>query len=112
MDAWSQAMIDGIDTAIDDMMPVVTRHPNGSILGVLLAAGQSIESIRANIKLAISGGQNEPRDAISCAMVADVALPSLFERLKGLRLDAPEQVKIGGWAFRGLLSLPVRWEIN
>jgi cytochrome P450 len=103
MDAWSQAMIDGIanyagdeavearchaatagiDTAIDDMMPVVTRHPNGSILGVLLAAGQPIESIRANIKLAISGGQNEPRDAISGAMVAGVALPSLFETLKG-----------------------------
>jgi cytochrome P450 len=238
MDAWSQAMIDGIanyagdeavearchaatagiDAAIDDMMPVVARHPNGSILGVLLAAGQPIESIRANIKLAISGGQNEPRDAISgavwallthpaqlglirdgrakwidafeeyarwiapigmsprrvakawryggvdfepedrvflmfgsanrdeacfgdpdrfditrdtsksiafgagphyCAgafasraIVAGVALPSLFERLRGLRLDAPQHVKIGGWAFRGLLNLPVRWDIN
>jgi cytochrome P450 len=48
----------------------------------------------------------------SRAMVAGVALPSLFERLRGLRLDAPEQVKIGGWAFRGLLNLPVRWDIN
>jgi hypothetical protein len=45
-------------------------------------------------------------------MVAGVALPSLFERLRGLRLDAPEQVKIGGWAFRGLLNLPVRWDVN
>src|SRR6201996_3364962 len=85
MDAWSQAMIDGIanytgnkevearchaatagiDAAIDDMIPVVSKHPNTSILSVLLAAGQPIESVRANIKLAISGGQNEPRDAIS-----------------------------------------------
>ncbi len=85
MDAWSQAMIDGIanysgnkevearchaatagiDAAIDDMIPVVTKHPNTSILSVLLAAGMPIESVRANIKLAISGGQNEPRDAIS-----------------------------------------------
>ena len=85
MDAWSQAMIDGIanysgnkevearchaatagiDAAIDDMIPVVTKHPNTSILSVLLAAGQPIDSIRANIKLSISGGQNEPRDAIS-----------------------------------------------
>src|SRR5512144_3283748 len=85
MDAWSKAMIDGIanytgnkevearchaatagiDAAIDDMIPVVTRHPNHSILSVLLAAGMRIESVRANIKLAISGGQNEPRDAIS-----------------------------------------------
>ena len=85
MDAWSQAMIDGIanyggnkeiearchaatagiDAAIDDMVPVVTKHPNSSILSVLLAAGQPMESVRANIKLAISGGQNEPRDAIA-----------------------------------------------
>jgi cytochrome P450 len=185
---------------------------------VLLRAGQAIESVRANIRLAISGGQNEPRDAIcgsvwallthheqlalvregkakwidvfeeyarwiapigmsprrvarpwnyggvdfeaedrvffmfgsanrdeacfanpdsfditrdtqksiafgagphycagafaSRAMVADVALPSLFARLKGLRLDPSEPVKIGGWAFRGLLNLRVAWEVN
>ena len=236
MDAWSQAMIDGIanytgdkavearcnaatagiDAAIDDMIPVVTRHPNQSILSVLLASGMAMESIRANIKLAISGGQNEPRDAMSgtiwallthpdqlalvrdgkakwievfeeyarwiapigmsprrvakpwsyggvdfepedrvffmfgsanrdeacfddpenfditrdtaksiafgagphyCAgawasraMVADVALPSIFARLKNLRLDVAEPVRIGGWAFRGLLNLPVEWD--
>jgi cytochrome P450 len=236
MDAWSQAMIDGIanytgdsgvearcraatagiDAAIDDMIPVVKKHPNTSILSVLLASGQPVDSIRANIKLAISGGQNEPRDAISgtvwallthpdqlalvtagkakwldvfeeyarwiapiqmsprrvakpwsyrgvdfepedrvffmfgsanrdeacfacpdsfdvrrdtqksiafgagphyCAgafasraMVADVALPGVFARLKGLRLDRREPVRIGGWAFRGLLNLPVTWD--
>jgi len=236
MDAWSQAMIDGIanytgnkevearcnaatagiDAAIDDMMPVVRKHPNTSILSVLLAAAQPMESIRANVKLAISGGQNEPRDAISgaawallthpvqlslvqggkakwidvfeeyarwiapigmsprrvakkcsyggvdfepddriffmfgsanrdeacfadpdsfdimrdtsksiafgagphyCAgafasraMVADVALPSLFARLNDLRLDSSEEVRIGGWAFRGLLNLTVEWD--
>lgn len=236
MDAWSQAMIDGIanytgdkavearcnaatagiDAAIDDMIPVVTKHPNQSILSVLMAAGMAMESIRANIKLAISGGQNEPRDAMSgtiwallthpgqlalvrddkakwievfeeyarwiapigmsprrvakpwtyggvdfepedrvffmfgsanrdetcfddpetfditrdtaksiafgagphyCAgawasraMVADVALPSIFGKLKNLRLDEAEPVRIGGWAFRGLLNLPVVWD--
>ena len=238
MDAWSQAMIDGIanytgnqevearchaatagiDAAIDDMIPVVKQHPNSSILSVLLASGQNMESIRANIKLAISGGQNEPRDAIagatwallthpeqlawvaegkakwidvfeeyarwiapigmsprrvakqwsyggvdfepedrvffmfgsanrdeacfgdgdrfditrdtsksiafgagphycagafaSRAMVADVALPRIFARLKGLRLDKAEPVRIGGWAFRGLLNLPVAWDTD
>jgi hypothetical protein len=235
MDAWSQAMIDGIanyggdkevearchsatagiDAAIDEMVPVLTKHPNQSVLSVLLTAGQPMQSVRANIKLAISGGQNEPRDAISgtiwallthpdqlalisggkakwidafeeytrwiapigmsprrvakpwsyagvdfepedrvffmfgsanrdeacfenpdsfditrdtaksiafgagphyCAgafasraMVAEVALPSIFGRLKGLRLDASQPVRIGGWAFRGLLNLPVIW---
>ena len=238
MDAWSQAMIDGIanytgnkavearchaatagiDAAIDDMLPVVSKHPDTSILSGLLAAGQNIDSIRANVKLAISGGQNEPRDAISgsvwallthpeqlawvaegkakwidvfeeyarwiapigmsprrvakqwsyggvdfepedrvffmfgsanrdeacfgdgdrfditrdtsksiafgagphyCAgafasraMVADVALPRIFARLKGLRLDKAEPVRIGGWAFRGLLNLPVAWDTD
>jgi hypothetical protein len=41
--------------------------------------------------------------------VADVALPSIFARLQGLRLAPSEPVRIGGWAFRGLLNLPVRW---
>ena len=46
----------------------------------------------------------------SRAMVADVALPGIFGRLKGLRLDPAESVRIGGWAFRGLLNLPVQWD--
>ena len=28
---------------------------------------------------------------------------------RGLRLDDPAEVRIGGWAFRGLLTLPVAW---
>ncbi|GLH78235.1 cytochrome P450 [Bradyrhizobium sp. SSBR45G] len=236
MNAWSQAMIDGIanytgdpavearcnaatsgiDAAIDDMLPVLEKTPNQSLLGVMLASGMPMESIRANIKLAISGGQNEPRDAIagtvwallthpeqlavamngevrwlqvfeeyarwispigmsprriakpwsirdvafepeervflmfgsanrdeshfpdpdrfdirrdvgksiafgagphfcagawaSRAMIADVALPTLFARLQGLRLRQDSPVRIGGWAFRGLLNLPVAWD--
>src|SRR3984957_8521456 len=71
MDAWSQAMIDGIanytgnkeiearchaatagiDAAIDDMVPVLTGKPNLSLLGVMLAGGMPMESVRANIKL-------------------------------------------------------------
>ena len=45
----------------------------------------------------------------SRAMVADVALPSIFARLRDLRLDDAEPVRIGGWAFRGLLNLPAAW---
>ena len=102
MDAWSQAMIDGIanyggdgnvearchaatagiDAAIDDMIPVVTRHPNSSILSVLLSAGQPEASIRANIKLAISGGQNEPRDAISGTIWALLTHPDQLALLR------------------------------
>jgi cytochrome P450 len=85
MDAWSQAMIDGIsnyagdtavearchtatagiDAAIDEILPAVRATPDHSLLSVMLEAGMPIENVRANIKLTISGGQNEPRDAIA-----------------------------------------------
>ncbi len=43
----------------------------------------------------------------SKALIADVALPLIFERLKDIRLTG--DVKIGGWAFRGILNLPCTW---
>jgi cytochrome P450 len=238
IDAWSQGMMDGIanytgdpaiearchaatagiDAAIDDMLPVVLKVPNHSLLSVMIHGGMPEANVRHNIKLTISGGQNEPRKAIagcvwallthpaefarvrdgtvpwlqvfeefarwispigmsprriaraanvngvdfaeddrvflmfgsanrdeahfveperfdltrdtgksiafgagphfcagaaaSRAMIADVALPSVFARLKDLRLDAREPVRIGGWAFRGLFNLPVAWETD
>ena len=241
MDAWSQAMIDGIanyvgdpdvearchaataaiDAAIDERLPEVRAEPNNSLLSVMVASGMPLDQVRANIKLTISGGQNEPRDAIAgavwallthpdqlaqaldgavtwlqvfeeycrwiapigmsprriaadfefepddgppvrfeadervflmfgsanrderhfalsdrfdvtrntgpsltfgagphfCAgaaasrsLVGDHALPRLFERLGAPSLDVDaEPVRFGGWAFRGPLSVPVRW---
>ena len=41
------------------------------------------------------------------ALIGEVALPMLFERLPGLELDGP--VEMLGWAFRGPVSVPVRW---
>lgn len=85
MDAWSQAMIDGIanyagdpaveahcrratsaiDAAVDAAAPRLRDAPDVSLLSVMLQAGMEMEDIKANIRLAISGGQNEPRDAIA-----------------------------------------------
>jgi len=236
MDAWSQAMIAGIanyhrdpkiearchaatagiDAAIDDMLPVLAAHPDHSLLSVLTQAGMPQSSVRANLKLAISGGQNEPRHVMLgtvwallahpaqrallargvidygrvfdeyvrwispigmsprriaqahtfggvdfapeervflmfasanrdeacfaqadefdarrnlsaaiafgagphfCAgaaaartMIAEVALPRVFARLRDLTLEAATPVRISGWAFRGLQNLPVRWQ--
>jgi cytochrome P450 len=236
MNAWSQGMIDGIanytgdpaiearcraatagvDAAIDDMLPVVREAPNHSLLSVMIRGGMPEANVRHNIKLTISGGQNEPRKAIagtiwallthpeqfarvadgkvewlqvfeefarwispigmsprriakpwrirdvafepeervflmfgsanrdekyfanadafdvhrdvgksiafgagphfcagawaSRAMVADVALPTVFARLKNLRLVANEPPRMVGWAFRGLVNLPVTWD--
>ncbi len=47
--------------------------------------------------------------AASKSLIAEVALPAVFERLPGLRLAPGAAVRFGGWAFRGPLSLPVCW---
>lgn len=90
MDASSQAMIDGVgnyqgDAAIESRCKAATRLLDDAIdeqlaappdpsatdmISVLKEAGQPIESLKANVKLAISGGQNEPRDAIAGAATA------------------------------------------
>ncbi len=94
MDVWSQAMIDGIanysgnaevearcnaataavDAAIDAMLPKAGQK-SLDMINVMLAAGLPEESIRANIKLTITGGQNEPRDVISGAIWALLTHP-------------------------------------
>lgn len=205
-----------IDRHIDAMLPQLTAAPDHSLLSAQLAAGLDEAQIRANIKLAISGGQNEPRDAIagaiwallthpqelakvlagdatwlqafeeyarwispigmsprrvaqayeldgvrfepedrvflmfssgnrdedvfehadrfvvtrntatslafgagphfcagawaSRALIAEVALPAVFARLHNLRIDDPQAVRFGGWAFRGPLNLPCVWD--
>ncbi|MFT4097392.1 MAG: cytochrome P450 [Rhodoblastus sp.] len=100
MDSWSQGMIDGIanylgdpavearcnaatsgiDAAIDDMVPVLRKAPDHSLLGVMLQTDMPMDSIRANVKLAISGGQNEPRDMIAGAVWALLAHPEQKRR--------------------------------
>ncbi|AXI47159.1 cytochrome P450 [Sulfitobacter sp. SK012] len=100
MDRVSQGMIDGcsnyagdpqvearcndctasIDRHIDQMFDELYAHPDTSMLSVQMQAGLSIEQIRANIKLAISGGQNEPHDVIAGLVWA--------------LLEHPEQLKL------------------
>ncbi len=85
MDEVSQAMIDGIanysgdphietrckqatqliDDSIDAALNITAENPDFSLIRVLSQTDQTLDSLRANVKLAISGGQNEPRDAIA-----------------------------------------------
>ena len=44
---------------------------------------------------------------ISKCLIAEVVLPKLFHRFRGLRLTG--EVPFGGWAFRGPLHMPVAW---
>ncbi len=95
LNAWSQAMIDGvsnytgnpelesrchdataaIDAAISERLPEVKQEPDYSLLSVMTEAGMTEDMVRANIKLTISGGQNEPRDAIAGAIWALLTHP-------------------------------------
>lgn len=95
MDRTSQGMIDGvsnylgdkeiearchdctasIDRHIDQMIPLLAKTPDASLLSVQMQAGLSDAQTRANVKLAISGGQNEPRDAIAGAIYALLTHP-------------------------------------
>lgn len=203
-----------IDRHIDERLAAPLAPTDHSLLAAQLAAGLTDSQTRANIKLTISGGQNEPRDAIagtiwallthpdqltmilrsevswlqafeeysrwispigmaprrvarrhdyegvtfepedrvflmfgsanrdedvfaradlfdvtrdisrsltfgagphycagawaSRALIAEAALPAFFARVKNPRLDG--EVQFGGWAFRGPLALPCRWD--
>lgn len=98
IDSVSQGMIDGIanytgdkqveqrckestaliDQNISQMLEAGSTLPPHSILGVLQRSAQPLDCVRANIKLAISGGQNEPRDAIAGTVWALLTHPRQF----------------------------------
>ncbi|KIN66429.1 Cytochrome P450 family protein [Sulfitobacter noctilucicola] len=102
MDRVSQHMIDGcanyagdgptearchaatalIDTHIDRMLDCA---PAKSALAVQLDAGLPMDSVRANIKLVISGGQNEPRDAIAGVVWALLNHPAQLAAIRAGR---------------------------
>ncbi len=118
MDRSSQGMIDGcsnyagdpeiearcrratalIDTHIDARLAQVRASPDRSALSAQLAAGLGMDSIRANIKLIISGGQNEPRDAIAGAIWALLSHPGQLETVdKGRATYADAFAEYARW---------------
>ncbi|MCR9126943.1 MAG: cytochrome P450 [Rhodobacteraceae bacterium] len=102
MDGVSQAMIDGcanysgdpdvtarchaatarIDAHIDAGLARHATPEDMSALAVMRAAGLPQASLRANIKLIISGGQNEPRDAIAGTVWALLDHPAQLELIR------------------------------
>ncbi|MCB1342375.1 MAG: cytochrome P450 [Pseudooceanicola sp.] len=214
--ARGKAAFDAIDAAIAERVPVVQARPDPSALSSMLHGGLPMEEIRANTKVIVGGGLNEPRDATCSAvlgllthpgqlaqvqadptlwktvfeetvrwiapiglyprrvarqveiggavleagdavglsvasachdesrfegperfdinrakgkhlafgagphfclgawmarrLVGEIALPRLFARLPGLRLDPDAPPEVGGWVFRGPVRLPVLWD--
>jgi len=118
MDGVSQGMIDGcanylgdpditarchaatslIDAHIDQRLAHVRTTPDFSVLSVLDQAGMAMDQIRANIKLVISGGQNEPRDAIAGTIWALLSNP-----------DQLAQIQNGKASFQQAFGEYARW---
>ncbi|WP_375261164.1 cytochrome P450 [Palleronia sp.] len=104
MQRWSQALIDGagnfawkpepfavadkandeMDALFDELTPVRKADNDGSAFSVMLNADDPIplSQIYANIKIAIGGGINEPRDALATVLYGLLTEP---EQLKEVR---------------------------
>lgn len=54
-----------IDSLLDELVPHLRAHPDHSFTSALVAAGLPDEVVGANVKLALSGGMNEPQHAIT-----------------------------------------------
>lgn len=104
---WSQTMIDAtgnyaddpevwrlgeqsyneVDTALDEMLAWHAKHPDHSLISQLLRIADyemPVERIRANLKMTIGGGLNEPRDALGVAALALLRHP---DQLAAARAD-------------------------
>ena len=79
VEAYCHECTASIDRHIDERLAEGVAADDLSLIGVQLAAGLSDEQLRANVKLAISGGQNEPRDAIAGAIWALLTHPEQLQ---------------------------------
>jgi cytochrome P450 len=95
MQRWSQTMIDGtgnyaddpevwakseqsyneVDDAIDEILPYLRKNPDASLLSGMTSMPIPLEAIRANMKMTIGGGLNEPRDVLGTTVWALLANP-------------------------------------
>lgn len=66
-----RAAFDEVDAAIDDAVDAMRRQDRSeTLLAHLVSAGLPMHSVRANIKMTIGGGFNEPRDALGTTLWA------------------------------------------
>ena len=87
-----------VDDAIDARLAELVDAPDQSLISVQSQAGLPLDTIRANVKLAISGGQNEPRDAIAGAIWALLSHP-----------DQLALVRAGEVSWQQVFEEYVRW---
>jgi cytochrome P450 len=95
--------------------------PAGARLGVLPGSGNRDETVFDDPDTFDISREKKPHVAFGggahfClgtwaarVQVGEVALPTLFRRLKGLRLVEEDPPQWAGWVFRGPTRVPVRW---
>jgi cytochrome P450 len=73
----SEAAARGIDEAVDAAIDRLRAHPDASVVSTMLHAADPLtpDEIRANVKMFIGGGLNEPRDVLGVAAYALLAHP-------------------------------------
>jgi cytochrome P450 len=83
-DVWaaSKKSYDEVDDAIEEVLPYLLKNPDGSLLSGLASMPIPLEAIRANMKMTIGGGLNEPRDVIGVAAWALMENPSQLDQVK------------------------------
>lgn len=64
----SDVVNEEIDDLIDRNISRLKTNPDESVLSAMIAAGSALERTRCNIKIAIGGGVNEPRDGLLSAV--------------------------------------------
>ena len=101
MDRVSQGMLDGcanysgdpeVEARCHDCTASIDRHIDAqiadggahwlSVLSVQREAGLPMKTVRVNVKLVVSGGQNEPRDAIAGTIWALLAHPRALAAIR------------------------------
>ncbi len=84
-DIWARcdAAQQEVDALLDELLPRYASHPDGSFTSALANAGLDESAVRANVKLAISGGMNEPQHMITSMVWALSRHPDQRQRVLG-----------------------------
>lgn len=101
-DIWrkSEAASREIDLVLQDAIAYLSKKPDESLISCMLHAADPLskEEIAANVKLSISGGLNEPRDAIATGAYALLEDPAQLA-----------QVQADPALWRAVFEETVRW---
>lgn len=97
------------------------RIPAGAQLGLVLASANRDAAVfdrpdefnidrRARGHVAFGNGVHQCAGRWAAkTMIGEIAVPALYRRFPGLRVDVRRPVTWDGWVFRGITSLPVTW---